>query len=154
METAQYGVPLMVRNARPVISHGHPDPALIAISPNPNATARRTELDRIVDQVTDRLDMRLGSPDIWVSEGASVSKESNTPRSLRHRCMKLDHIGRDEPQVDACETGSTGSVLHLRDTQKRAERAQDRLRIGDRRIYGARIFLGGRRSPPRTLESS
>ncbi len=56
VETLQHDIPLGLGNAGPGVAHLEAEPILSAKNAQDHSAGRRRELDRVVDQVADRLE--------------------------------------------------------------------------------------------------
>src|SRR5581483_10463819 len=140
IEPFQYGLALGARNAGTAVEHVDARTRRTRARPQRHATGGRRELDRVVDEVADRLEQKRRIR-VERRQRGGFERERDA-LFFRERCVELVHALERLAGVDAVEARMTAQVFELRKAQQRAEAVEQRVGIDDAALdeLGASIF--------------
>ncbi len=122
------------RQARAAVLHRDLDPfPREGPCREPHPPPRRRELQRVVEQVADRLGQQV--PVAHHVEPLGQVRGEFLPAALRHHAVEFRDVGQHGRKVDPGEGGAPRAGFGFRDAQQRAEDARDVVEVGDRLLH-------------------
>ena len=117
------------RNAGPAIDNLDARTSRLARRLHRHRAAVRRELDRVRDEIRERLDEQMA---IAVRNEARRRVEPERDRAVfGERRVELVHFAQDPAEIDAAETAAPAQVFEFGDAQQRAEALEQRIDIGN-----------------------